>query len=78
MDEFMRSYGLWIVLGAVFLAMHWFGAGCCGAHKRGRQAPGTGLDGRPDGEPDGVDRDPATAATAPEPRTRPARGGGCH
>jgi hypothetical protein len=28
--ELARGYGLWIILGAVFLAMHWFGMRCCG------------------------------------------------
>ncbi|MBI2217707.1 MAG: hypothetical protein HYU51_10450 [Candidatus Rokubacteria bacterium] len=78
MDEFMRSYGLWIVLAGVFLAMHWFGAGCGSAHRRERQAPGTGLDGPHDGELDGADGDPARAATTPEARARSARSGGCH
>ena len=25
MEVFLQSYGLWILLAAVFLAMHWFG-----------------------------------------------------
>ncbi len=29
--EFVGSYGLWVVLGAVFVAMHWFGKRCCGS-----------------------------------------------
>ena len=29
--EFAGSYGLWVVLGAVFVAMHWFGKNCCGS-----------------------------------------------
>lgn len=37
MDEFLRSYGLWIVLAGVFLLMYRFGTGgCCGR----RRAPG--------------------------------------
>lgn len=28
--ELVGSYGLWIVLAAVFLTMHWFGMSCCG------------------------------------------------
>jgi len=36
--ELARSYGLWITLGAVFLAMHWFGMRSCG--RRGERATG--------------------------------------
>jgi len=36
MDEFLRSYGLWILLAGVFVAMHWFGMGCGGGHGHGR------------------------------------------
>ncbi len=32
MTEFFSNYGLWIVLGGVFVAMHMFGMGCCGGH----------------------------------------------
>jgi hypothetical protein len=33
--ELIGSYGLWIVLAAVFLSMHWFGVSCCGGgHQR--------------------------------------------
>lgn len=39
MWEFFQNYGLWIVLGVVFLAMHRFGLGCCGGHDHG---PGRG------------------------------------
>jgi hypothetical protein len=28
--ELAGSYGLWIILAAVFLTMHWFGMSCCG------------------------------------------------
>lgn len=32
--EWVGSYGLWIVLAALFLTMHWFGISCCGgAHE---------------------------------------------
>ena len=30
MIEFAQNYGLWIALAGVFVAMHWFGIGCCG------------------------------------------------
>jgi hypothetical protein len=36
MEAFLQSYGLWILLAGVFLAMHWFGMGCCGGHSRRR------------------------------------------
>ena len=32
MIEFLHNYGLWLVLAGVFVAMHWFGVGCCGGH----------------------------------------------
>lgn len=34
MEEFIRSYGIWILLAGVFFAMHWFGMGC-GGHRHG-------------------------------------------
>lgn len=33
MEDFIRSYGLWILLAAVFVGMHWFGMGCGGGHR---------------------------------------------
>lgn len=47
MDAFLQSYGLWILLGGVFLAMHWFGMGCGGGHRRGgpREEEGKPADG---------------------------------
>ena len=38
MEEFIRSYGVWILLVAVFAAMHWFGVGCGGSHRHGSDA----------------------------------------
>ncbi len=36
MIEFLQSYGLWIALAGVFVAMHWFGKGYCGGgHQHG-------------------------------------------
>jgi hypothetical protein len=35
MDEFIRSYGIWILLVAIFIGMQWFGMGCCGSHRSG-------------------------------------------
>jgi hypothetical protein len=49
--ELVRSYGLWIILGAVLLSMHWFGISCCG----GGQEHGTPQGSRrpSEDEPDG-------------------------
>lgn len=33
MEEFIRTYGIWILLVGVFLAMQWFGMGCGGRHR---------------------------------------------
>jgi len=38
MEEFLRSYGVWILLLGVFVAMHRFGMGCGGGHSRQRDA----------------------------------------
>lgn len=43
MEEFIRSYGLWILLAGVFVAMHWFGMGC-GGHRHGGGAEDTERD----------------------------------
>ncbi len=40
MEEFLRSYGLWILLGAVFVVMQWFGGGCGASHRRPRVGDG--------------------------------------
>jgi hypothetical protein len=45
MEEFIRSYGIWILLAAVFFGMHWFGMGCGGSHRHredGEEKPGDG------------------------------------
>jgi len=40
MDEFLGTYGGWILLAVLFLVMGRFG-GCCGGGRRGRyHAPG--------------------------------------
>jgi hypothetical protein len=31
--ELVEGYGLWFLLGAVFLIMHWFGMSCCGSRR---------------------------------------------
>jgi hypothetical protein len=49
MIEFFVNHGLWFVLAGVFLAMHWFGMGCCGGrHRHGTVTPSEGI---PDGPP---------------------------
>ena len=37
MAVFLQDYGLWIALGVVFIAMQWFGMGCCGGHRHRRE-----------------------------------------
>jgi hypothetical protein len=38
MVGFLQDYGLWIALAGVFLAMQWFGMGCCGGHRSRRES----------------------------------------
>jgi hypothetical protein len=38
MEEFIRNYGIWILLVGVFFAMQWFGRGCGGSHRHGSGA----------------------------------------
>ncbi|HSD51410.1 MAG TPA: DUF2933 domain-containing protein [Candidatus Methylomirabilis sp.] len=71
MAEFFSNYGLWIVLGGVFVAMHMFGMGCGGhgGHPHGSK--------RKDGTEDehGGHGTPAqTKAADTQARER----GGCH
>lgn len=35
MEEFFRTYGVWILLGIGFFALHRFGMGCGGGHCHG-------------------------------------------
>ena len=35
MEEFIRNYGIWILLVGVFFAMQRFGIGCGGGHRHG-------------------------------------------
>jgi hypothetical protein len=37
MAGFLQDYGLWIALAGVFIAMQWFGMGCCGGHRNRRE-----------------------------------------
>ncbi len=39
--ELVWSYGLWSVLAAVFLTMHWFGTSCCGGGHEHRTPRGS-------------------------------------
>ena len=67
MEEFIRSYGLWILLGVVFIAMHRFGMGCGGGHDHGSA------------QADGLQRadEPARRDEKKKPVTT-GRAGGCH
>lgn len=65
MIEFIQNYGLWIALLGVFVAMQWFGMGCCGGGHRKKQAEHT----------EGVSGDGAKEKT-PDPA--PKSGGSCH
>lgn len=63
MTEFLQSYGLWIALGGVFVAMHWFGTGCCGGHRRS-------------GRTEDASQSGAGAPGQSEPDRKPGKG--CH
>lgn len=41
MEAFLQTYGLWMLLAGVFLAMHWFGMGFGGGHGHGRSGEDT-------------------------------------
>ena len=62
MEEFLRSYGVWILLAGVFFAMHWFGMGCGGGHRH---------DARRDDEPSKPGEEKKQVAQS-------RRTGGCH
>ena len=67
MEEFIRSYGLWILLGVVFIAMHRFGMGCGGGHDHGSA------------QADSPQR--ADEPARPDEKKKPVttgRAGGCH
>ena len=71
MAEFLSDYGLWILLAGIFVAMHAFGAGCCGgSHNHGEKRK-EGQDGKASGR---EAPDPAQAGANPTP----SRPGGCH
>lgn len=74
MEEFIRSYGLWILLGVIFVALHRLGMGCGGGHayggERGDAASRGDLASRPGAaSPPDAER---------EPQTTGRRSGGCH
>lgn len=62
MEEFLRSYGLWILLALVFFAMHRFGGGCGGGHRH---------ESRPDDEQ-------ARPGEEKKPVAHSRHAGGCH
>ncbi len=73
MAEFLSSYGPWILLGGIFVAMHMFGMGCCGGHGGHQHGP------KQKEEPD----EGHTGHGAPAPTSRgaapaPAGRSGCH
>lgn len=58
MEEFLRTYGLWILVAGVFVAMHWFGMGCGAGHREHREEDPEGRRERtkqpaPSGRPSG-------------------------
>lgn len=74
MAEFLSNYGLWILLGGVFIAMHMFGMGCCGGHG-GHQHGSKQKDDAADDHAGHGAPSPTKAGAAPT-STRPT--GGCH
>ena len=64
MVEFVQSYGLWIALAGVFVAMHWFGIGCCGGRHQQGQRNGDVAAGTP--------------GSGKAPESVPKSGDGCH
>ena len=71
MEEFIRNYGLWILLGVVFIAMHGFGMGCGGGHSHGSK-PAEGSEQADAPARAGEEKKPVTTS-----RTT-GRTGGCH
>lgn len=62
MEEFIRNYGIWILLAGVFVAMHWFGMGCGGGHRHGS----------------GTDETAAKPGEEKKQSARARHTGGCH
>jgi hypothetical protein len=67
MIEFLQNYGLWIALAGVFVAMHWFGMGCCGGRQRQGREHGHGTEGLAGKAPEGD-----------KPSHTSAKSGSCH
>ena len=65
MIEFIQNYGIWIALLGVFVAMQWFGMGCCGGHRK-KQAQRT----------EGVSGDGAKESKTPDATQKSS--GSCH
>lgn len=64
MVAFLQEYGLWIALAGVFVAMQWFGMGCCGGHRHRRE------DGRADHGTDEAAKTEGATGAAPKPTGR--------
>ncbi|MBI3456297.1 MAG: hypothetical protein HY002_10980 [Candidatus Rokubacteria bacterium] len=68
MEAFLQSYGLWVLLAVVFVAMHWLGMGCGRGHDHGSGSRRAGREGG--------------AGDAEHERERPVgsghQGRGCH
>jgi len=62
MEEFLRSYGVWILLAGIFFAMHWFGMGCGGGHRHGERR----------------DEEPGRPGEEKKPAAHSGHTGGCH
>ncbi|MBI3081169.1 MAG: hypothetical protein HYY89_07320 [candidate division NC10 bacterium] len=62
MEEFLRNYGIWILVAGVFFAMHWFGMGCGGGHRHGTRR----------------DDEPAKPGEEKKQVAPSGRAGGCH
>ncbi|MBI4504151.1 MAG: hypothetical protein HY691_01330 [Chloroflexi bacterium] len=76
MEQFLQSYGVWIIAGVFFLLMlrmHAGGAGCGMGHGDHQQAP----DSRRQPVDDAASDEPSATATATTPTTT-RRSGGCH
>ncbi|OGL05068.1 MAG: hypothetical protein A3H48_01835 [Candidatus Rokubacteria bacterium RIFCSPLOWO2_02_FULL_71_18] len=63
MEEFLRNYGLWILLGVVFIALHRFGMGCGGSHRH---------------EPGSADNQATTGEKEKKPAAQAGHTRGCH
>lgn len=71
MTEFFSNYGLWIALAGVFVAMHWFGMGCCGHGSHSQES-------KPKGGTPG-EQGPASPASVAPGELPPAKSGrSCH